>query len=283
MKGMRTTPHLLACALVLAGCGRRDERPAITGDPPVTPPATPRVTPPIAEPSAVPSVPSATPEMRPAVTTVPRTGGDRAWVSTLRRAKGFTTYDIRRDAGDGGALPIQWRLLTERRRPDAAPGPEYPALYFRAMTLTAGARTIALGEHSGWPESAELTYCRALGYRQPPGEPWSFPDLPYVVASFTVATMQGSSDWLILDGGGDRLHVIGRHTHDGACPKQTKQGPLTVCVDMQWERRFDLEIGNVPNLSVRESITSLDGDAGAETAFDCTRSYSGSRLLPPQP
>ena len=276
---MRRTPHLLACALVLVACRRREEPRPITGDPPITPPIT--------EPSAHPAVPSAkpeaTPEPMPAVTPVARTGGDRAWVSSLRRAKAFTTYDIRRDAGEAGALPIQWRMLAERRRPDAPPGEEYPALYVKAITLTAGARTIALGDHSGWPESSELTYCRALGYRQPPGEPWSFPDLPYVVASFTVATMQGSSDWLILDGGGDRLHVLGRHTHDGACPNRTKQGPLDVCVDMQWERRFDLVIGNVPNLSVRETITSLDGDGGAESAFDCTRSYTGSRLLPPPP
>lgn len=285
MKVMRTTPHLLTCALLasfVAACSRKEEPRPIAADPPITPVAD------ASAPPVVAPVPSSTSAPGPGVARVAGPGGERAWVTSLRRGKGFTTYDIRSDAGaDGGdasLLTLHWRMLASRRRPDAPPGENYPALYVQPITLTAGARTIALGDHSGWPESSELTWCRALGFAQPAGEGWSFPDLPYVVASFTVATMQGSSDWLVLDGGADRFYVLTRHTHDGACPKRTKQGPLEVCVDMQWERAFDLVVGNVN--AVRESITSIDsvdGGPPTESAFDCKRSYSGERLLPPRP
>jgi hypothetical protein len=174
-------------------------------------------------------------------------------------------------------LVLAWRMARERRRADAPPGDEYPALYVRAVTLTAASRTIALGDQSGSPESSELTYCRALGFRQPFGERWSIPDVPDLVASFTVATMQGSSDWLVIAGERDRLHVLARHTHDGACPTRVMQGPLEVCADMKWKRSFDLQVDDARR--VREQITIVED--GGNTPFDCKQSYSGERLLPP--
>lgn len=258
-------PAAIALSLQVVACTPRVER-RVMPDPAPAPSEArapiPAVTP-VTPVSPAPSTPTST-----------STSNDLSWLSSLRRAKSFTTHDVK-----ASPLVFHWRMLRERRRPGAPPGEEYPALYVRAITLTVGTRTIALGDHSGSPESAALTHCRSLGYRQPPGETWSFPALPYLVASFSVATMQGSSDWLILDGGRGRLHVLGRHTHDGACPTSILQGPLEVCTDMTWERRFDLLLADADVSRAKERMTFVED--GGDVDFDCKQSYSGERLLPP--
>ena len=213
----------------------------------------------------------------------PTRADDTRWVRALPRAKSFAVFDQLARAGDAKPIDFTWRVHPSHRIAGAPPGEEYPSLYEGKVELLASRGDVTkrfdLGMHSGTPEGASLTYCDRKGYRQPPGEGWSFPQLPNMVSAFEIATMQGSTEYAILLGR-ETMHVIRRHTHDGSCPTQVTQGPLRVCVDMQWQQLLELKVSGEPRIT--ESVVTVD-DVQKATPVDCKASYSGSRLLDPTP
>lgn len=213
--------------------------------------------------------------------TFPTHAADSKWVRTLARAKTFKTYDLGAKKGEDVPIDFHWRVHPQKRIPGAPREEEYPSLYAGPVDLvvTRGdvKKTIDLGKHSGSPEGSSLLYCNRRGYKQPADESWSFPSLQNLVTTFDVDTMQGGSEWLVILAR-DVMHVLGRSTHDGACPIMVNQGPLSVCADMKWEQRFDIAVFGEPHVS--ESISTLD-DKDVATPLDCKASYSGSRLVDP--
>ncbi len=213
--------------------------------------------------------------------------GVDAWVKALPRAKTYLTLDLAAGPPAASSLAITWRIHPSRTLQKLPPDQDYagnhPSKLELVLARGAAVRRLPLGEHGGSPESLGLTHCRRLGYTLAPGDTpdadvaWGIPPLPNVVSTFTMATMQGSTDFMLVLGH-DVLHVVHRFTHDGACPITVKQGPLSTCADMKWQLFADIRVAGEPR--ARESVVELDS-AGTATPFDCKHSYSGEQLVAP--
>ena len=211
----------------------------------------------------------------------PTHAGDIAWLNTVPKAKAFARID---GLADASSIALTWRVHPSRRVPGTEDEKEEHAGLYEAkveLVLASATRekTMDLGFHSGNAEGGSLSYCERAGYRHGNPEYHSgFADMPSRVAYWEMDTMQGGSEFLLLLGTG-KIHVLRRHTHDGACPVMKKQGPLGVCADMAWEQLAEIPVTGEPRVS--ERAVDLDA-AGAATPIDCKASYSGEGLVAPE-
>ena len=219
-------------------------------------------------------------------TFVTTSGGD-GWVKALPRARTYFTLDLAASVPPASLPEITWRIHPSRTLQKVPPDQDYagnhPSKLELVLARGAVVRRLPLGEHGGNPESLGLTSCRRLGYTIAPGDTpdsdvtWAIPKLPNLVSTFTMETMQGSTDFMLVLGH-DVLHVVHRFTHDGACPVMVDQGPLRTCADMKWQLFADVRITGEPR--ARETVVELD-TAHTATPFDCKHSYSGEHLVEP--
>lgn len=221
----------------------------------------------------------ALPETRP---TFAVRAGDTAWIARLPKADTFAQID-----GLSGTahVAITWRQFPQHRRPGFDEEPDYPSLFAGKVDLQLRSgegvlRTVSLGEASGNVEGGAVTACERRGYRHSTDlYRFRHTDLPNRVAYWEVGTMQGGREYLLLLGT-DRIHVLARHVHDGACPTRVPQGPLgDVCEDMRWERAF--EVPTRGELRVSEESVEVDEDGRGAVPIDCKASFSGHDLVLP--
>lgn len=262
----------LALLVFLVGCART----AVTV--PVDPVPAPRV---VAHDKVTLSVPGTRPR------TFATHAGDTAWVATLPKTQTFARID---GLAGAASLAITWRQFPQHRRPGLEGEGDYPSLYAGKVELEVrgddgAVRTLSLGQQSGNVEGGEVTACERAGYRHPPagdsGAMYTFrhADLANRVAFWEVGTMQGSTEYLLLLGK-DRLEILHRGTHDGACPTAITQGPLgDICEDMKWERAFEIPVHGEPR--VTEASVHVEENGGTPEPMNCQGSYSGQDLVPP--
>lgn len=262
----------LALLTVLAGCAKT----------PVTVPVDPLPVPRVVEHERVVL---SVPETRPRAFATH--AGDTSWVAALPKARTFARIG---GLADAETIAITWRQFPQHRRPGFEGEGDYPSLYAGKVELElrgedGRVRTLALGEESGNVEGGEVTACERAGYRHPPatdagpGYAFRHADLTNRVAFWEIGTMQGSTEYLLLLGK-DRLEVLRRQTHDGACPTTIAQGPLEdICEDMKWERAFEIPVHGEPR--VTEASVHVDENGSTPEPMNCQGSYSGQDLVPP--
>ena len=259
-----------AAALLLLGCTRTAAPDAVT---PLDVPPVPRAV----EDAKLPLAHGAS-----IMATWPTHAGDMTWLKTVPKATAFARID---GLADAPSIALTWRVHPSRRVPGTEDEKDAYASLYEAkveLVLAGGARekTIDLGLHSGTAEGGSLSSCERAGYRHGnPENHFGFADMPSRVAYWEMGTTQGGSELLLLLGTG-KIHVLRRHTHDGACPVMKKQGPLEVCADMAWEQLAEIPVTGEPRVS--ERAVELD-EAGAATPFDCKAGYFNEDLVAPDP
>jgi hypothetical protein len=204
--------------------------------------------------------------------------GDASWIARLTRPRGFRAVDLEVH----GTLHVTWLQHAARTVLGAAPNPDDPANHPSDVELSLeGDRklTFALGPHSGDVTPLDATLCKRAGWRAPPGDDWTMPNLDSLASSFSVGNWQGSDDFLLVHAG-RALHVMHRRTGDGLCEPKIRQGPLEVCRDEPFEHVAEVRLkGADPD--VDEAIQVETGAGPAWTPFDCGAATDTVQLQPP--
>ena len=198
-----------------------------------------------------------------------RVGAGGAWARAFRAEKNVSVLDAR-----GGRVLLSWRIRAYRTVKPLPAEEDYPGNHVARLELVVRAegaeRVVPLGEMSGTPTPAAVTFCKNRGFHVDADGGWEFPKDPSVASAFTMAIVQGSDDYLLVRDGGT-LHLLHRESSDGRCD-ESKQGPLDVCEGFEWARRAEIHVGGA------ELFETIDDDG---KPFDCTAERWGERSVFP--